>query len=455
MILIRTKVYLNFVKNSASSFVIKKFSIISSPRVVVTGLGLVCPLGVGVEYAWSRILKGECGISNLPQEKYQNIPCQVAAFVPRGLNQGELNFENFQKSEVRNMSLASLYSLIAAKEAVEDANWHPETENDKNSTGVAVGMGVPDLEDITDTGCNLREKGYRTVNPYFVTKTLVNIPAGYISMKYNCQGPNHAVSTACTTGVHAVGDAFNFIRKGDASVMICGSTEAVIGPLSIVAFSKMRALSTSFNSDPQKSSRPFDKKRDGFVMGEGAGIIILETLEHAKERNAKIYAEILGYGLSGDAHHITAPREDGNGAYRCMAAALKDAKIDLESIFYINAHATSTPQGDKAEISAIKKLFGRHAEKLAISSTKGAIGHLLGAAGSVETIFTILSCYRKIIPPTINLEESESQFKNLNFVPNKCQLWPEMKNYKDNKRIALTNSFGFGGTNATLVISSF
>ncbi|XP_013785596.1 3-oxoacyl-[acyl-carrier-protein] synthase, mitochondrial-like [Limulus polyphemus] len=421
------------------------------PRVVITGLGIACPLGVGVHYVWDRLLQGDCGITAICDSSYDDIPCKLAGYVPRGTELGQLDFnKEFLKSDLKTLSLASCYGLIAAKEALQDAKWNPSSENEQQETGVAVGMGMVDVSDIILTGKTLEDRGYRYVSPYFVPRILVNMVAGQISIRHKLQGPVHAVSTACTTGLHAIGDAFNFIQRGDASVMVCGGSEAVISPLAVAAFARMRALSTNYNDNPSKASRPFDKKREGFVMSEGAGILILESLEHAEKRDAKIYAEVLGYGLSGDAHHITAPREDGKGAFLCMKSTLRDAELEPSAVQYINAHATSTPLGDAAEVRAIKQLFGNHAKTLAISSTKGAIGHMLGAAGSVEAIFTVLACWSGDIPPTINFEETE---EDLNFVPVRSQKWPYLG--QGERRVALTNSFGFGGTNASLVIGSF
>uniref|UniRef100_A0A7H9STK7 3-oxoacyl-[acyl-carrier-protein] synthase n=1 Tax=Archegozetes longisetosus TaxID=66560 RepID=A0A7H9STK7_9ACAR len=414
-------------------------------RVVVTGLGIVSPIGVGVEKVWNNLISGRCGITEVIGSGYESIPCKIAAYVPKN----DLCLEqSFAKNELRTLSKSTIYALIAAEEALTDAKWKPTKERDKRETGVAVGMGMVDVDEVVESGTVLRDVGFNKISPHFVTKVLMNMPAGHISMRYGLTGPNHTVSTACTTGVHSIGDAFNFIQRGAADVMICGGTEAVISPLSIASFARIRALCTQFNDNPSKASRPFDSKRCGFVMGEGCGLVVLEELNHALNRKAKIYAEIIGYGLSGDANHITAPREDGKGAFECMKASIDDAHIRLDDVTHINSHATSTPLGDKAELIAIKQLFGEHSKNIAITSTKGSTGHLLGAAGSVEAIFTILSCYNSLIPPTINLEEPID--KELNIVANNPQEW----NTK-NRRIAITNSFGFGGTNASLVISNF
>ncbi|KAJ9595144.1 hypothetical protein L9F63_013552, partial [Diploptera punctata] len=423
-----------------------KFS--SKSRVVVTGLGVVSPVGCNLQRSWNTVLEGGCGIVKLQHEHYRNLPCQVAGLVRNDSNSDRLDLSNhFSKSELRGMAPAVAYALLAANEALKDAEWFPEDDESKQNTGVAVGMGMIDLVDVCETAESLK-KGYNRVSPFFVPRILPNMAAGHISIKYGFRGPNHAVSTACATGAHAIGDGFRFIQHGDADVMICGGAEACISPLSIAGFCRLRALSTSYNQIPEKSSRPFDKNRDGFVMGEGSAMLVLEELNHAKSRNAHIYAEILGYGLSGDASHLTAPREDGTGAILAMSRALKDAELKLEDIGYINAHATSTPIGDTIESKAIKTLFGSHSSKLAVSSTKGAHGHLLGAAGNLEAVFAIMACHTSWIPPTINLENLEESM-DLNYVPNKKQEWVS------SRKIALKNAFGFGGTNASICISEY
>ncbi|XP_075221715.1 3-oxoacyl-[acyl-carrier-protein] synthase, mitochondrial isoform X2 [Lycorma delicatula] len=344
-------------------------------RVVVTGLGLISPVGNNVITSWETIISGGSGLTQLKDEDYSKLPCKVAAVIPN------LNISDYiNKNEIRTMSLASAYALIASKEALNDANWLPTDDVGKEKTGVCVGMGMVDLVNISETAEALK-KGYNRVSPYFVPRILPNMAAGLISIKYGFKGPNHSVSTACATGAHAIGDAFKFIQNGYADVMVCGGAEAAINPISIAGFCRCRALSTSFNDRPTKASRPFDKDRDGFVMGEGSAILILEERTHAIKRSAKIYAEILGYGLSGDGSHLTAPSEDGRGAALAMTRAINDASIKKSDITYINAHATSTPMGDDIELRAIKTVFGEHSKHLAISSTKGAHGHLLGAAG--------------------------------------------------------------------------
>lgn len=418
-------------------------------RVVVTGLGLVTPLGVGVPHTWMEITAGKVATTALTDARYSKMPCRVAATVPRGDGEGELDISSyFNSSEMRTMTHAVSYALVAAQEAIEDAKWKPDDSKEREQTGVAVGTGMVDLDDVLATGQCLQQK-YSKVSPYFVPRILANMAAGQISMKYTFQGPNHSVSTACATGAHAVGDAFRFIKHGDADVMVCGGTEASIHPLGIAGFCRLRALATRFNDCPERASRPFDLQREGFVMGEGAGMLILEEYEHARRRGANIYGEILGYGLSGDAYHYTAPREDGKGAVRAMARAIEEAQVMPEDIQYINAHATSTPLGDAIEVQAIKSVFKNHAQNIHVSSTKGATGHLLGAAGAVETVFTVLACHAGYIPPTANLEDPEPGL-DLDFVPQEAKAWL----HASDRRIALTNSFGFGGTNACLCIGS-
>ncbi|KAI5632747.1 3-oxoacyl-[acyl-carrier-protein] synthase 2 [Phthorimaea operculella] len=408
-------------------------------RVVVSGLGVVAPVGSTTEAAWQNLLQGQCGIVPLVGDEYSKLPCKVAGMISKD----DRIDKALSKTNLKSMAPATCLALLATEEALKDANWLPETDNDKEVTGVAIGMGMIDLKDVCDTNDALKS-GYNKVSPFFVPRILPNMAAGHISIKYGFRGPNHAVSTACATGAHSVGDAFRFIRNGDADVMVCGGAEACISPLAIAGFCRLRALSTAFNDTPNKASRPFDKKRDGFVMGEGAAVLILEEYEHALRRNAKMYAEILGYGLSGDASHITSPREDGSGAILSMNRALRDSNIEKEQVTYINAHATSTPVGDGIESTAIKSLFGTHSSKILISSTKGAHGHLLGAAGNLEALFTILSCYHGVVPPTLNLEEPVD---DLNYVANVPRKW------ESQRRVALKNSFGFGGTNATLCIA--
>ncbi|XP_030023213.2 3-oxoacyl-[acyl-carrier-protein] synthase, mitochondrial [Manduca sexta] len=410
-------------------------------RVVVTGLGVVSPLGTSAELVWNNLIQGHCGITSLKSDDYAKLPCRIAGIIPQ--EPDDKVAKALSKSNLKSMAPATCLALIATAEALTDAKWLPESDEEKEVTGVAIGMGMIDLKDVCDTNDALK-LGYNKVSPFFVPRILPNMAAGHISIKYGFRGPNHAVSTACATGAHSIGDAFRFIRNGDADVMVCGGAEACISPLAIAGFCRLRALSTSFNDEPLKASRPFDKRRDGFVMGEGAAVLVLEEYEHAIKRNAKMYAEILGYGLSGDASHITSPREDGSGAVLSMMRALNDSGIGKEAITHINAHATSTPTGDGIESTAIKRLFQGHASNISVSSTKGAHGHLLGAAGNLEALFTVLSCHHGVLPPTLNLEEPVD---NLNYVVKTSRKW------ESDRRVALKNSFGFGGTNATLCIA--
>jgi 3-oxoacyl-[acyl-carrier-protein] synthase II len=429
-----------------NQLIIRNYSNYSKRRVVVTGLGVFSALGSRVETAWQNVLAGKSVIRKLPEEQYSKIPCKIAAQIDEAEVARIRN--EFPKSELKTMSPAIVYALYAVKEAIEQAQWQPKTNEEQERTGVAIGMGMVDLQDVCDTHEALK-KSYNRISPFFVPRILPNMAAGQISIKYKLLGPNHSVSTACATGLHSIGDAFRFIQHGDADVMFCGGSEASISPLSIAGFSRLRALSTSFNDTPEIASLPFDTKREGFVMGEGASMFILEELGHALKRNARIIGEILGYGLSGDASHLTAPSEDGRGARLAMERAINDAGLKKEDISYVNCHATSTPIGDAIEARSIKNLFGP--KGVALSSTKGSHGHLLGAAGNLEALFTLLACREALLPPTINLHETNEEFKDMNFVANKSQKWET----GGKRRIALKNSFGFGGTNASLCIGEF
>ncbi|KAJ8659183.1 beta-ketoacyl-acyl-carrier-protein synthase II [Lichtheimia ornata] len=418
-------------------------------RVVVTGLGLVTPVGVGVNHAWTNLLKGQCGITKLVGEEYEKLPVQIAAQVPQGpKDQGQFTASEWlDRGDDRVMGTFTQYAIAAARQALDDAEWKPKDAIGKERTGVCIGSGMGSFGDIVSTSVSFDKAGHRKVSPMFVPRILINMAAGHLTIKYGFQGPNHAASTACTTGAHSIGDAMRFIQFGDADVMVAGGTEACVHPLAISGFAKAKALASQYNDNPTEASRPFDSDRCGFVMGEGAGIVVLEELEHAKKRGAKIYAEVAGYGLSGDAHHMTASPADGAGAIRSMRRALAAAKLTPDQVDYVNAHATSTPVGDAAENQAIKTVFDGHWDKINVSSTKGATGHLLGAAGSVEAIFAILALHNNVLPPTLNLHRTDEEF-NLNYVPRVAQ-------EHNNIRAALTNSFGFGGTNSSLCFTKF
>lgn len=409
-------------------------------RVVITGMGAICPAGTNKCTSWQNVLSGKSFVRKLDDDRYKNIPSKIAATLD-GLNLPE----TVPKSKVRTMAPSTRFALIAAQEAVEDSKIFSSTV-DKENFGVSVGVGMVDLDEVSQTS-KVLETSYSKVSPYFVPRILLNMAAGQISMAYGLQGPNHAVSTACATGAHAIGDGFRFIQYGQAKAMICGAAESCISPLSVASFCRIRALSTQ-NDTPQSASRPFDMDRDGFVMGEGSAMIILEELEHALNRNARIYGEILGYGLSGDAAHLTAPPENGQGAFLAMTRAILDANVNKTQVTYVNAHATSTPVGDAIELKAIKRLFEGHCVNVHVSSTKGTHGHLLGSAGNLESIFTILACYYGVIPPTANLNNICKEAEDLI-----CPISPE--EWKQEKRIAIKNAFGFGGTNACLCFSNY
>ncbi|HEX3861781.1 MAG TPA: beta-ketoacyl-ACP synthase II [Stellaceae bacterium] len=416
-------------------------------RIVVTGMGLVTPLGIGLKNVWGRLLEGESGIGAIQSFDVSDMPSRVAAQVPRGDRaSGLFNADDWvPPKDQRRMDEFIVFAMAAATQAVEDSGWEPQTEEDHERTGVMIGSGIGGLPGITEGAITMQERGPRRISPFFIPSSLINLASGNVSIRYGFKGPNHAVVTACSTGAHAIGDAARLIMLDDADVMVCGGTEAAICRLGLAGFAAARALSTNFNDDPPRASRPWDRDRDGFVMGEGAGVLVLEEYEHAKNRGARIYAEVLGYGMSGDAYHLTAPSEDGNGAFRSMRNALKSAHLTPDRIDYINAHGTSTPLGDEIELGAVKRLFGDHAYQLSMSSTKSAIGHLLGAAGSVEAIFSILALRDGVVPPTLNLD-NPSPSCDIDLVPKQSK--PRQISY------VLSNSFGFGGTNASLIFGS-
>ena len=414
-------------------------------RVVITGLGLVTPLGCGVEASWSRLLAGQSGARRVEEFEVDDIASQIACFVPRGeTSKGLFNPDDWMEpKEQRKVDTFITYALAAADQAIEDSGYKPDTAKKQERTGVLIGSGIGGLSGIADTSILLKEKGPRRISPFFIPGRLINLASGYVSIRHQLKGPNHAVVTACSTGAHAIGDAARLIQFGDAEVMVAGGSESPICRIALAGFAACRALSTHFNDDPLRASRPYDRDRDGFVIGEGAGVVVLEDYEHAKARGAPIYAEITGYGLSGDAYHITAPAEDGDGAYRCMKAALKRAGVEAGDIDYINAHGTSTPMGDEIELGAVERLFGNTAAKLCMSSTKSAIGHLLGAAGAVEAIFSALAIRDNVAPPTLNLDNPSVE-TSIDLVPHASR--------ETEINTVLSNSFGFGGTNASLVL---
>ena len=417
----------------------------SNRRIVITGIGVVSPLGVGASNCWKRLINGESGISKISSFDVSDMPCQIAGQIPIDPSKdGYLNIDDWLLvKEQRKLDKFIIFGLIAAQEAVMDSGINLSNENLLERTGVLTGSGIGGLQTIADTALMLEEKGPRRISPFFIPSSLINLISGQISIKYGFKGPNHSVVTACSTGSHAIGDAFRLIANGNADVMVAGGAEAAICRLGIAGFAASRALSTSFNEQPSRASRPWDDLRDGFVMGEGAGMLILEEFNHAKKRNANIYAEVIGYGMSGDAYHITAPEPTGDGAYRSMKHAIENAKIEPEHIDYINAHGTSTPIGDLIEIEAVKKIMNKSNDSFFMSSTKSSTGHLLGAAGAVEAIFSILSLKYNIVPPTLNLDNPAIETMGIDLVP---------KISKEKKiKYAISNSFGFGGTNASLV----
>ncbi|MEM1383115.1 MAG: beta-ketoacyl-ACP synthase II [Pseudomonadota bacterium] len=416
-------------------------------RVVVTGLGMVSPLACGVEETWSRLLAGQSGIDTIRHFDASHLPCRIAGEIPLGDgSDGSFAPDAWvAPKDQRKIDRFITYALTAAEQAVEDADWRPEDEEARVRTGVLIGSGIGGIETIAETAVTLKERGPRRVSPFFIPAALINLCSGHVSIKYGFKGPNHAVVTACSTGAHAIGDAARLIALGDAEVMLAGGAESPVCEISVAGFCACKALSTGWNDEPQRASRPYDQGRDGFVMGEGAGVVVLEEYEHAMARGAEIYAEWKGYGLSGDAFHITAPASDGDGGYRSMSAALKSAGLRSEDIDYVNAHGTSTPLGDEIELGAVSRLLGDAAGRVTMSSTKSATGHLLGAAGAIEAIFSILALRDQVAPPTLNLEEPS--------VETDIDLAPLKKREREIRHV-LSNSFGFGGTNASVIFGT-
>ena len=416
-------------------------------RVVVTGLGLVTPLASGLEKSWKRLIAGQSGAGSITRFNPVGLSAQVACEVPLGDGtNGTFNADDWMEPKNRKrVDDFILYGMAAADMAMADSGYIAETIEQKWRSGALIGAGIGGLPGIEKESINMNERGVRKVSPHFIPRCLINLVAGNVSIRHGLMGPNHAVVTACASGTHAIGDAARMIALDDADVMVAGGAEAAICGVGVAGFNQARALSTHFNDTPERASRPYDKDRDGFVIGEGAGMLILEEYEHAKARGANIYGEIIGYGLSGDAHHVTAPSPDGSGAYRAMQAAFKRAQIDPSEIGYVNAHGTSTPLGDEIEFNAVKRMFGSASGKIAMSSTKSAIGHLLGAAGAVEAVFSILAMHRGEIPPTLNLDNPSDGINGINLVPHEAQ-------QKSGINPVLSNSFGFGGTNASIII---
>ncbi len=417
-------------------------------RVVVTGMGVVSSLGVGLQKNWGDLLAGKSGITAIENFDVSDLPAKIAGQVPNGNKaDGLFNADDWVLTkDQRRMDDFIIYGLCAAQQAIEDSGWKIDREEDAWRTGVLIGSGIGGLPEIADGSVKVHEGRARRLSPFFIPASLINLISGHVSIRYGLKGPNHAVVTACSTGAHAIGDAARIIMWEDADVMVAGGAEAAICPIGVAGFCSARALSTGYNDRPTEASRPWDQNRDGFVMGDGAGVVVLEELEHAKKRGAKIYGEVIGYGMSGDAHHITAPAEDGDGAYRCMSAALKRAGMNPEDIDYVNAHGTSTPLGDEIELGAVKRVFGDHAKNISMSSTKSAIGHLLGAAGSVEAIFSLMAMNDSVVPPTLNLHNPSEKCADMDLVP-----------FEPKERLVravLSNSFGFGGTNASLIFKS-
>ena len=413
-------------------------------RVVVTGMGMVTPLACGVEATWARLIAGESGARKIDTFDVSDITCKIAGMIPYGDgSNGTYNPDQWMEpKEQRKVDKFIVYAMCAAKQALEHAGWKPSTPDEQYATGVMIGAGIGGVEGIADTAITLHERGPRRVSPFFIPGRIINLASGYVSIEHGLKGPNSAVVTACSTGSHAIGDAGRMIALGDADIMVAGGTESPVNRISLAGFAAVRALTTGFNDTPTKASRPYDRDRDGFLMGEGAGVVVLEEYEHAKARGAKMYAELIGYGMSGDAFHITAPASDGDGAFRCMTAAVKRAGIAPGDIDYINAHGTSTPLGDEIELGAVQRLVGKAASRMSMSSTKSSIGHLLGAAGAVEAIFSILAMRDNIAPPTLNLDNPSVETP-IDLVPHRAR--------KREISVVLSNSFGFGGTNASLI----
>ena len=422
-------------------------------RVVITGIGLVTPLAANAPATWERLLAAKSGANRVEHVKVDDLPCRIACVVPRvdGRGGGAGDPHAFDPDKVmsakeqRRIEDFILYAIAASDEAVKDSGWQPEADEDKNRTGVLIGSGIGGIEAIGNTALQLERDGPRKISPFFIPSALINLASGQVSIRHGFRGPNHAVVTACATGAHAIGDASRLIMYGDADVMVAGGAEATVGRLAMAGFCALRAMSTGYNDTPEKASRPYDKDRDGFVMGEGAGCVILEEYEHSKARGAKIYAEVKGYGLSGDAYHITAPADDGDGGFRAMTAALKNAGMTPADIDYLNTHGTSTPLGDEIELRAVERAFGNAVGALSMSSTKSAIGHLLGAAGAVEAVFCVLSIRDGIVPPTLNLD-APSVETPIDLTPHTAK--------KRTVRAAMSNSFGFGGTNAAVILTA-